>query len=85
MLAFFVVNKLKDSGKNNPSEKVGKYREDWRKELMSTIFYERNRTGVPSMPSGQEGLNGVTTPAMSQGSIAGVLSGSINPESPVLT
>lgn len=85
MLAFFVVNKLKDSGENNPSEKVGNCREDQGKELVSTIFCGRNGSGTAPMPSGQEGLNGVTTPAMSQGSITGVLSGQTNPESSVLT
>lgn len=82
MLAFFVVSKLKDSGKNSPSEKIGNYREDWGKELVSTIFCGRNGTVTPPMPSGQEG---VTTPAMSQGCIAGVLSDPINPEASILT
>lgn len=71
--------------KNNPSEKVGNYREDRGKEFVTTIFCGRNGTGTPLMPSGQEGWNGVTTPAMNQGRITGVLSGSINPEAPVLT
>lgn len=55
MLAFFIVNKLKDSGKNNTHEEVGNYREDWGKELVSTIFCGRNGTGAPHMASGQEG------------------------------
>lgn len=55
MLAFFVVNELKDSGKKNPREKVGNYREDWGKEFMSTIFCGKNGTGTPPMASGQEG------------------------------
>lgn len=83
MLAFFVVNKLKDSGKNNPGEKVGNYREDCGKGLVSTIVCGRNETGTFLCLLGRRA--GVTTPAISQGFITGVLSGPINPEASVLT
>lgn len=55
MLAFFAVNKLKDSGENNSSEKVGNCREDWGKGLVQTIVCGRNGTGTPPVPSQLEG------------------------------
>jgi len=35
-LDFLVVNELKDTEKNNPSEKVANYRADWWKGMVPT-------------------------------------------------
>ena len=48
------MNELKDTEKNNPSEKVANYRPDSGKGTVPTLVWGTNRTAPPT-PSGQEG------------------------------